>query len=114
MNFHGASELTFCSADSTGLELAAGKDGKAVSDSGNGHYAVESWTPCPPMPGCITVNVGDPLQFWSDGVLKSNFHRVRMPRPDESQVLAVVTKQAALCWLAGESCLGSFGFFIRK
>ena len=66
--------------------MAAGKDGKAVPDSGNGHYEVESWTPCPPLPGCITVNIGDPLQFWSDGVLKSNYHRVRMPYPDEPQV----------------------------
>ena len=33
-----------------------------------------------PKPGCITVNVGDPLQFWSDGLLKSNYHRVRMPK----------------------------------
>ncbi len=42
--------------------------------------------PCPPIPGCITVNIGDPLQIWSDGVLKSNYHRVRMPGPDEPQV----------------------------
>lgn len=53
--------------DSTGLELAAGRDGKAVSGSAEGHFTVNSWTPCPPMPGCITVNIGDPLQFLSDG-----------------------------------------------
>jgi hypothetical protein len=39
-----------------GLELAAGKDGKAVG-SENGHYMVENWCDCPPKPGCITVNV---------------------------------------------------------
>lgn len=39
-----------------GLELAAGKDGKAVG-SEVGHYTVEKWTDCPPKPGCITVNV---------------------------------------------------------
>ena len=44
---------------------------------------VESWHPCPHIPGCIVVNVGDSLQAWSDGVLKSNFHRVRMPTPGE-------------------------------
>ena len=41
---------------------------------------------CPPKPGCITVNVGDPLQFWSDGLLKSNYHRVRMPKEGEPLV----------------------------
>ena len=74
---------------SVGLELAAGKDGKAVSDHGIGQYKVDSWSPCPPMPGCITVNIGDTLQLWSDGVLKSNFHRVRMPQPHELQVLGL-------------------------
>ena len=53
--------------DSTELELAAGRDGKAVSGSADGLFTVDSWTPCPPMPGCITVNIGDPLQFLSDG-----------------------------------------------
>ena len=47
---------------------------------------VDKWTDCPPKPGCITVNVGDPLQFWSDGVLKSNYHRVRMPKEGEPLV----------------------------
>lgn len=28
---------------------------------------------------------GDPLQIISDGTLKSNFHRVRMPKSEESQ-----------------------------
>ncbi|CAK0783804.1 hypothetical protein CVIRNUC_007004 [Coccomyxa viridis] len=74
--------LLFTSPGSAGLELAAGKDGKAV-DSQQGHYQVESWHPCPHIPGCIVVNVGDSLQAWSDGVLKSNYHRVRMPKPGE-------------------------------
>ncbi len=47
---------------------------------------MEGWTDCPPKPGCITVNVGDPLQFWSDGLLKSNYHRVRMPKEGEPLV----------------------------
>ncbi|CAL5228586.1 g11746 [Coccomyxa viridis] len=74
--------LLFNSPGSVGLELAAGKDGKAVG-SEVGQYTVEGWTDCPPKPGCITVNVGDPLQFWSDGLLKSNYHRVRMPKEGE-------------------------------
>ncbi len=44
------------------------------------------WVPCDPVPGAITVNIGDALQYWSDGRLKSTFHRVRMPRKDEYQV----------------------------
>ena len=51
-----------------------------------GMAQVEAWHPCPHLPGCITVNVGDSLQLWSDGVLKSNYHRVRMPEPGEPQV----------------------------
>jgi isopenicillin N synthase-like dioxygenase len=47
---------------------------------------VESWNPCPHIPGCITVNIGDALQAFSDGLLKSNYHRVRMPEPGEPQV----------------------------
>ena len=47
---------------------------------------VEKWLPCPPIPGCITINIGDPLQVWSDGVLKSNYHRVRWPKEGEPQV----------------------------
>lgn len=47
---------------------------------------MESWHPCPHIPGCIVVNVGDSLQAWSDGILKSNYHRVRMPTPGEPTV----------------------------
>ena len=48
------------------------------------------WVPCDPVPGAITVNIGDALQYWSDGRLKSTFHRVRMPRKDEYQVRFVL------------------------
>ena len=50
---------------------------------------VEAWHPCPHIPGCITVNIGDALQRFSDGLLKSNFHRVRMPADGESQARAI-------------------------
>ena len=65
----------------TGLEVCAGKDTtpKEAMQSG-------LWVPCDPVPGAITVNIGDALQYWSDGRLKSTFHRVRMPRNDEYQV----------------------------
>ena len=47
---------------------------------------VDRWEPCPSKPGCIIVNIGDMLQYWSDGLLKSNFHRVRLPQEGEFQV----------------------------
>lgn len=43
------------------------------------------WVPCDPVEGAITVNIGDALQYWSDGQLRSTYHRVRMPRADENQ-----------------------------
>lgn len=72
-------------AGSVGLELAAGKDGKAVVGQASGYHKVDKWVPCPPIPGTIVVNIGDPLQLWSGGKLRSNYHRVRMPLPDEPQ-----------------------------
>ncbi|KAK9824317.1 hypothetical protein WJX72_009408 [[Myrmecia] bisecta] len=77
--------ITLLFAKSPGLELASGRDGKAATGDTYGCYQVDSWTPCPPIPGCFTVNIGDPLQYWSDGVLLSNYHRVRCPKPDEYQ-----------------------------
>ena len=68
-------------AGEPGLEVCAGK-------GTNPKEAMRSglWVPCDPVPGAITVNIGDALQYWSDGRLKSTFHRVRMPRKDEYQV----------------------------
>jgi isopenicillin N synthase-like dioxygenase len=62
------------------------------------YLQVEAWHPCPHIPGCITVNIGDALQAYSDGMLKSNFHRVRMPKPDEPQV-------GVLFWLSSHACV---------
>jgi len=42
-----------------------------------------AWIEVPPVQGGITVNVGDMLKRWSDEVLMSNMHRVRMPRTIE-------------------------------
>ena len=47
---------------------------------------VDRWEPCPSKPGHIIVNVGDMLQYWSDGLLKSNYHRVRLPQEGEPLV----------------------------
>lgn len=43
------------------------------------------WTDVEPAAGTITCNIGDMLMRWSDDLLPSTLHRVRMPRPDEQQ-----------------------------
>jgi isopenicillin N synthase-like dioxygenase len=40
---------------------------------------VEKWTPAPPIPGTILINIADMLEFWSAGRLKSTWHRVVSP-----------------------------------
>ncbi|WWD05353.1 hypothetical protein V865_003426 [Kwoniella europaea PYCC6329] len=39
-----------------------------------------SWVDVPPKPGCLVINIGDALEFWSGGAFKSTLHRVVMPR----------------------------------
>lgn len=58
-----------------GLQVCAGKDAKNS----------QSWTNVRPTDGVITCNIGDMLMRWSDDKLKSTLHRVRMPKPAESQ-----------------------------
>ncbi|OAL26093.1 hypothetical protein AYO20_10227 [Fonsecaea nubica] len=36
----------------------------------------ETWTPAPALPDLILVNIGDMLEFWTAGKLKSTWHRV--------------------------------------
>lgn len=66
-----------------GLEVCAGKDTTPQQAMQSG-----LWVPCDPVEGAITVNIGDALQYWSDGQLKSTYHRVRMPRVSEHQASA--------------------------
>ncbi|KIX93522.1 uncharacterized protein Z520_10700 [Fonsecaea multimorphosa CBS 102226] len=42
----------------------------------------ETWTPAPALPDLILVNIGDMLEFWTAGKLKSTWHRV-VPTPTE-------------------------------
>lgn len=44
------------------------------------------WVSFDPVPGAITINIGDSLQYWSDGALKSTYHRVRCPTAGEYAV----------------------------
>ncbi|SEO47901.1 isopenicillin N synthase family dioxygenase [Trujillonella endophytica] len=43
----------------------------------------QAWTPVDPAGDAITCNIGDMLTRWSDGVLPSNFHRVKAPGPGD-------------------------------
>ncbi|KAK9865829.1 hypothetical protein WJX84_009561 [Apatococcus fuscideae] len=69
--------LLFQRPGEKGLEMCAGR--QACTDFAAG----DEWTPVDPIEGAIAVNIGDMLMRWSDDRLKSNYHRVRMPRAGE-------------------------------
>ncbi|KAJ1979965.1 hypothetical protein H4R35_001311 [Dimargaris xerosporica] len=43
------------------------------------HTAEPRWVDVPPLPNSIVVNIGDTLDYWSNGYLKSTLHRVVFP-----------------------------------
>jgi isopenicillin N synthase-like dioxygenase len=45
-----------------------------------------SWKYVPSVDGGIVCNVGDAMQFWSAGYLKSTIHRVTRPPPDQDHI----------------------------
>jgi isopenicillin N synthase-like dioxygenase len=47
--------------------------------------STEKWTPAPALPDKILVNIGDMLEFWTAGKLKSTWHRV-VPTPTEGNL----------------------------
>lgn len=79
-------------AGDVGLEIAPGKD---VDDNPDLHIigniwntvpTAKTWTPLDPIEGAITVNIGDGLQYWTDGLFKSTYHRVRAPKDGDNKV----------------------------
>ena len=40
------------------------------------------WVDIPPRQGCLVVNVGDAMEFWSAGMFRSTQHRVVLPRSE--------------------------------
>ena len=79
-------------AGDTGLEIAPGKDVdenpdlKEIGNIWNAVPTAQHWTPIDPIEGCITVNIGDGLQWWTDGLFKSTYHRVRAPKDGDNKV----------------------------
>lgn len=72
--------LLFQRVGQPGLEVCPGKTTTRATVKSEG-----TWIPMDPKPGCITCNIGDALQYLSDDRLKSTYHRVRTPRPNEYQ-----------------------------
>ena len=52
------------------------------------------WTKMDPIPGAITVNIGNMLMRLSDNKLKSTYHRVRALEEGETSVRAFVVMAA--------------------
>ena len=73
--------LTLLFQSRPGLEICPGKEIDGAASAGA--QLAERWTPADPLPGAITCNLGDALQYWTDGRLRSTFHRVRVPRDGE-------------------------------
>ncbi|WP_423840194.1 isopenicillin N synthase family oxygenase [Vibrio mytili] len=67
--------MVFQQENQGGLQVAAGKDAKENL----------VWSAVEPKTGVITCNIGDMLMRWSDDLLKSTLHRVRMPTAEENQ-----------------------------
>jgi isopenicillin N synthase-like dioxygenase len=45
------------------------------------------WMEAPPEPGCFIVNIGNMMECWSGGRLKSTMHRVHPPRDRERHAI---------------------------
>ncbi|ORX45458.1 leucoanthocyanidin dioxygenase [Hesseltinella vesiculosa] len=62
----------------SGLETCQGRTDVTTFEQGS------LWLPVTPQPGELVCNIGDMMMRWSDDVLKSNFHRVNLPKHDLS------------------------------
>ena len=61
------------------LWVEPGKGGLQVEKDGE-------WIDAPPLPGAFVVNIGELLEYASDGSLKATVHRVVSPRAGEERI----------------------------
>ena len=61
------------------LWVEPGKGGLQVEKDGE-------WIDAPPLPGAFVVNIGELLEYASDGYLKATVHRVVSPRAGEERI----------------------------
>lgn len=72
-----------------GLQVCPGNESGATSNGSDASEGARkasgelTWTAVEPIEGTVTCNIGDMLMRWSDDLLPSTLHRVRMPRPGE-------------------------------
>lgn len=91
-NFLGSLTLLFQRATQPGLEILTPSS---------------SWSPVPPCANdcaspSLLVNIGDLMQFWTNGLLKSTVHRVVFPEGESEDrysvsILGVTSPQSVLC-----------------
>lgn len=74
-------------ADAHAADDPSGKDTNRLNGAWTGGLPRGDWTRMDPLPGAITVNIGNMLMRLSDGLLHSTYHRVRAPLPDEEPVM---------------------------
>ncbi|KAK8043164.1 hypothetical protein PG994_013647 [Apiospora phragmitis] len=55
-------------------------------EEAEGGESYHSWKWVEPLPGSITVNIADSLEFLTNGFLKSSIHRVVAPPPDQAEI----------------------------
>ncbi|CAD6914612.1 unnamed protein product [Tilletia laevis] len=67
---YGSCTLLF-QKDVGGLQVKLRADSSSISGAQD-----TRWIDVPPRPGCLVVNVGDAIEFWTAGRLRSTVHRV--------------------------------------
>ncbi|CAJ0638030.1 1152_t:CDS:2 [Entrophospora sp. SA101] len=71
---YGSLTLLF-QKDVGGLEIYLSDSNDNSGDGDNGEEE-SKWISAPIIPGCIIINIGDLMNFWTKGLLKSTKHRV--------------------------------------
>jgi hypothetical protein len=71
------------------LMIEPGKVGLQIETAGG-------WVDAPAVPGALVVNIGDLLEYATDGYLKATVHRVVSPPPGETRLSIPFSSDSAL------------------